>query len=120
MLTIARWVKQTSVYLNQLGERFMGSSQGFDETNRPLKENEVELSNTIPAVFSNRFYIAMGAGGVRITFAEQQSENSIPMPRNAVIMHPEDGIALYKSLQGLLVDFESALQKHKESQQEEK
>lgn len=115
MLTIARWVQQTSGYLNQLGERLMGKSPGVEETNRPLTENEVQISNSVPAIFTNRFFISMSPGGVRITFTEQQSEIGDPAVRSAVIMHIEDGIALYKTLENLLKEAEETLKLHRDS-----
>lgn len=80
-------------------------------TQRPLTKEEFNISNSGPAILTNRFYIAYGAWGVRIAFAEQQAEDATAVFRTAVVMSVQDGIALYKTLQQLLKEPEAELQK---------
>lgn len=87
------------------------------ESDRSLNEEEITLSLNAPAVYTNRFYMAYGPGGIRITFAEQHGATIAV--RSAVIMNPEDGIALYKTMQGMLKEVETALSKIKSLPKEE-
>lgn len=83
----------------------------------PIPESEMNVSNSGPAVLSNRIFAATGQWGLRITFAEQDSPQKPPAFRTAVVMSFQDGIALYKMLQGLLKEPEAALQKSTEEAQ---
>ncbi len=84
-----------------------------------VDQYEIDLTNTIPAIFTNKLFVALGPGGVRITFAEQQGDNILPAVRTAVIMQLEDAIALYKTLQGLLKEPEEDFEVIKQDLQED-
>jgi hypothetical protein len=88
----------------------MATESGDIDTVRALTKEEFNVSNSGPAILTNRFYIAYGAWGVRIAFAEQQVEDTPAAFRTAVVMSIQDGIALYKSLQQLLKEPEANLQ----------
>jgi len=89
------------------------ASESVDITanQRSATEAELSVANSGPAVLANRFYVSVGPQGPRIAFAEQITEQTLPVFRTAVIMSVQDGIALYKVLQGLLKESEAALQK---------
>lgn len=72
----------------------------------PPEENELMFSG--PAVLSNKFYVALGPVGARITFAEQSPETS-PKFRTAVVLPFQDAIELYKLLSKMLKPIEEAL-----------
>jgi hypothetical protein len=83
-----------------------------------IAKAEFKEAHSGPAVYSNRFYVTMTAHGVRIGFMEQSEPGAVPVFRNAVILSLEDGIALYKLLQGTLKDAESIIRNAQPQPQE--
>ncbi len=61
-----------------------------------------------PAPAVNRCVVTFGPTGLRVAFLEEDADTT-PYFRAAVTMHPQDGIALYKMLQGVLHEFELEL-----------
>lgn len=68
--------------------------------------NAIAFSGPAPAV--NRFVVSLGPTGLRLTMLEEDTNKNNHF-RAAGLMHPQDGIKLYKLLQGMLADFEEQL-----------
>lgn len=80
----------------------------------PVSERELEISFSGPAIACNRFFVSLTAGGaMRITFAEQRSQDAEPVFRSAVIFSMSDAIDFRNVLIRMLQEPEAALEKAK-------
>jgi len=59
-----------------------------------LSRSELEIAYAGPAKATNRFYVSIGVGGVRIAFAEQHDPDMAPKFRTAVMLPMPDALAL--------------------------
>jgi hypothetical protein len=71
-------------------------------------QNAAAFAGPAPGV--TRFVANLGPTGVRLAFLEDAPDGT-PCFRGAVTMHPQDGIKLYKMLQGMLSQLEQAFEK---------
>jgi hypothetical protein len=71
-------------------------------------QTQVAFSGPAPGV--NRFVANLGQTGLRVAFIEDSIDGT-PHFRGAVTMHPQDGIKLYKMLQGMLAELEIMFEK---------
>jgi len=67
-----------------------------------------------PAYAVNRLFVTLGAGGVRVAFTEQRpfkegEEVPTPLFRTAVMLSPQDAIALRNLLTRTLADIEAQI-----------
>lgn len=74
----------------------MQDSPAESSARETLQVSEAETAATlsIPAIAINRFFIAVGPSGVRLTFAEQGGEGQPPHMRAAVSMCVADASSL--------------------------
>ncbi len=72
---------------------------------QPVTDAELQETLTIPATFSNKFYVSSSAAGVRLTFSEWRGVGDIPRPRCAVFLSPLDTLALRDVLSHQLKNF---------------
>lgn len=72
-----------------------------------VSAEEMALSYSGPAIVSNKFYIAVGPTGVRVTFAEGQ--NGAFHFRSAIMLSFQDAIALKDILGELLIPIEAQI-----------
>ncbi len=79
------------------------------EVTSDLTAAEASVAFSGPAHLANQVFVALGPGGVRIAFCEQESAEASPRFRSAVVLSFGDGIALYKLLQEALEEPEAAL-----------
>jgi hypothetical protein len=87
----------------------------------PVKNEEMLMAFSGPALAVNRFIITIGIHGVRIAFAEQSPDGPPAQFRTAVMLPFPDAINFYKLLQDLLKEPEAAFEKFKaETQAEQK
>ncbi len=77
---------------------------------RALSQKELEIAFSGPAVLTNRFYVTIGAYGIRISFTEVQNNDADPVFRTGCVMCIQDGIRLKNLLQEMLKDVEAELQ----------
>jgi hypothetical protein len=82
-------------------------------SNPTATQAKTAFAGAAPAV--NRFVATLGPTGLRVAFLEEDADTT-PYFRTAVTMHPQDGIALYKMLQGVLHDFELELDRQMATQ----
>ena len=69
---------------------------------QPVTDAEMDAALDISSVFANKFYISVGPGGVRITFAETHPKVDIPNMRLSVTLPHGDAFALRDVLSDLL------------------
>lgn len=79
---------------------------------RIVTDDEVKEVFSVPAPGVNRFFATLGPIGLRLAFAEEA--NGVSHIRSAVIMHPADGVKLYKLLIDQLQEIEPLLEKARE------
>lgn len=63
---------------------------------------EMEALSDVPSIFSNKFYITVSAGGVRLTFAEVHVPDMSPRMRVSVTLPHLDAVALRDVLSRML------------------
>lgn len=85
----------------------------------PTSDEDAQIAFAGPAYFTNRFYVTLSNGGVRIAFAEQGGIEGVYHFRTAAAMSYQDAILLYKLLQKLLKDVESSLEEMIAKEREE-
>ena len=78
---------------------------------KPVSDRELEIAFSGLAAASNRFFISLRPGGVRIAFTEQRGPDREPVFRSAVMLSMQDGIALYRMLSEMLKDVEATIEK---------
>lgn len=80
----------------------------------PLSAEETEVAYNGPAVSSNRCLVNIGPQGVRIAFVEQFSDQKPPKFRTAVVMPPQDAIAMKNLLSVMLKEIEDVIDLEKD------
>jgi len=86
----------------------MADDADDEKIRRDVSDEELDIAYSGPAPGANRFFVTMGSTGVRLAFAEESSRGKVYF-RNAVTLHPEDAIRLYRLIQDLLKDVEVQL-----------
>lgn len=79
-----------------------------EKLSRPVSEAEMRIAFEGSAIATNRTFITLGPGGVRIAFAEQQGA-SPPVFRSAVMLAYQDAISFKDVLTNLLKDVEEKI-----------
>lgn len=87
------------------------------EDRREVTDDELDVAFAGAAPGANRFILTLGPTGVRIAFLEENSKGRVYF-RNAITLHPQDGIKLYKLLQGMLKDIEGQIERIQAEQAE--
>jgi hypothetical protein len=67
-----------------------------------VTDTEMTAVLNAPSIFSNKFYITIGPGGVRISFAETHPQVEAPQVRASVTLPHADAFALRDILSELL------------------
>ena len=70
---------------------------------------ETRLCFEVPATAINKFYLHAGPTGFRLTLAETNPETGTVSMRSAVLMHPQDAIALKNLLSETLLPIEEQI-----------
>ena len=76
---------------------------------------DIEATFEVSAPYTNRFFVTVGPGGVRLTFAETHPEVAGTFPRAAAMMSVQDAVELKNLLTELLAPIEAKLQAHQPS-----
>lgn len=82
-----------------------------------VSEEEMRLAFSAPAVFTNRFFVTVQNGSVRISFCEQEPATGVLMPRTSLYMQGQDAIALRRLLEDMLKPLEEFLEKSAQQQE---
>jgi hypothetical protein len=77
----------------------------------PVSEDELQIAFSGPAIASNKVYVTLSPGGIRIAFTEQRTSAAQPSFRSAVMMNFQDAIALRNLLSQILANVEPELEK---------
>ena len=85
---------------------------------RKVTDKEMSVAWSGPALNANRFFVNVGAN-VRIAFCEEANPELGPQFRSAVIMHPQDAIALKDVLVRILGPIEAQVKELNEGQQKQ-
>ncbi len=79
------------------------------ETGRDTNPDEHAAAFSGPAPGANRFVLTLGSTGLRIAFLEEA--NGVSYFRNAITLHPQDGLRLRNLLARMLADVEKQIDK---------
>ncbi len=74
----------------------------------PVSEEEMDIALDGPAIYSNKMYLNLGAGGLRVAFTEIR-EPSPPKFRTAVLLSLQDGLKLRDALTRVLTNYEKQM-----------
>ena len=84
------------------------AAEAKDSAKRDVTNEEMGIAFEGPAIFTNRVFITIGSGGVRIAFTEDR-QDALAAFRSAVILPIQSAISLKNILGELLKEHEEQI-----------
>lgn len=83
----------------------------------PVSDEEMRIAFGAPALYSNRFFVTVQNGFVRMAFCEQEPTTGVLLPRSALCLQGHDAIALRRLLEEMLKPLEDFIEKSEQQQE---